>query len=317
MKVFITRKIPNAAKEIFKANGIDIKVYSKNNPISKEELIKFGKNADGIISLLTDKIDSEIIDALPKCKIIANYAVGFNNIDIEYAAKKGIVVTNTPGILTDATADLAMSLLLACARYIPHGDKFMREGKFSGWEPELFLGRELRGKTCGVIGFGRIGQAFAERASAFGCKIIYYNRTKKSEVEEKLSAKKVSLKTLMSKSDFISVHLPLNEKTNNLINKEALDLMKTDAIFINTARGEVIDEQYLIKMLKARKVFSAGFDVYEGEPAVNEKLLKLDNVVLAPHTGSATIETRTKMAELAAKNVVNILSGKKALTAVN
>lgn len=317
MKVFITRKIPIAAKELLTKNGFTVVVFPYNRVITKQELIKYAKNADGIISLLTEKFDKEVLDNLPKCKVIANYAVGFNNIDIDYATSKKIVITNTPKVLTDATAEIAASLVLACARRIPESDKFMRDEKFKGWEPELFKGVQLTGKTFGLVGCGRIGQATAKRIKGFGCKIIYYNRTKKSEFENEVGAKKVSLNTLMKKSDIVSIHLPLNSETNQLLNKEKLDLLKPNSILINTARGEIIDEKYLIKLLKTNKINSAGFDVYENEPKINPQLLKLSNVVLLPHIGSATVETRDEMAKLAATNVIKVLNGKRPKTPVN
>lgn len=317
MKVFITRKISSVAKELLQKEGISVKEYPKSSVISMPELIKSAKDADGIISLLTEKFDEKVIDKLENCKIIANYAVGFNNIDIKYAKSKGIIVTNTPDVLTDATAEIAVSLILACARRVVESDNFMREKKFVGWEPKLYQGIQLTGKTVGIIGAGRIGQATARRLIGFGCKIIYYNKSKKINFENELNAKKVSLSKLMGVSDFISIHVPLNQQTKNLLNKEKLDLLKPMAIIVNTARGEIIDEKYLIKLLKQNKIFSAGFDVYEDEPNYNKELLKLKNAVLLPHIGSATFETRDKMAELAAKNVINVLRGKKPITPVN
>jgi glyoxylate reductase len=316
MKVFITRKIPTVAKEILEKNGLSVKVFPHDRIITREELVKNAKDSDGIIALLTEKYDKEMIDQLPKCKIIANYAVGFNNIDIEYAKSKNIIVTNTPDVLTDATAEVAAALVISCARRIPEAEKLMRENKFKGWEPELLIGVQLTGKTIGIIGAGRIGQATAKRMRGFGCNIIYYNRTKKVDFEEELSARKVSLNKLMKTADIISIHLPLNPATNKLLDKEKLEMMKPNAIIVNTARGEIVDENYLIKMLKRKRIFSAGFDVYENEPKVNPDLLKLKNVVVLPHIGSGTIETRNAMAELAAKNINNVLKGKKPLTSV-
>jgi glyoxylate reductase len=316
MKVFITRKIPTVAKEILEKSGFSVNVFPHDRIITREELVKNAKDADGIIALLTEKYDKEMIDQLPNCKIIANYAVGFNNIDIEYAKSKNIIVTNTPDVLTDATAEVAAALVISCARRVPEAENLMRENKFKGWEPELLIGVQLTGKTIGIIGAGRIGQATAKRIKGFGCKVIYYNRTKKAEFEKDLSAQKVSLYKLMKTADIISIHLPLNTSTNKLLDKEKLELMKPNAIIVNTARGEIVDEKYLIKMLKSKRIFSAGFDVYENEPNVNPDLLKLKNVVIFPHIGSGTIETRNAMAELAAKNVNNVLKGKKPLTSV-
>lgn len=316
MKVYITDNIPEAAANILKKNNIEYKNYNKEKPISRTELIKNCKSADGIISMLNTPFDTEVINSLNNCKVIANYAVGFNNIDLKTAEKKNIVVTNTPDILTDATADVAMLLVLACARRIGAGEKLVREGKFSGWKPQLLLGIELRGKTFGIIGAGRIGKATARRAKAFGTKIIYFNRSRKYNFEKETGAKKVKLETLLKTADIISIHLPLSEKTAGLLNKSNLHLMKPTAILINTARGEIIDEDVLIKMLKKKEIFAAGLDVYANEPDIKKSFLNLKNVVLLPHIGSGTIEARNKMAELAAKNVVNVLFGKKPLTPI-
>ncbi len=316
MKVFLTFKLPRIAETILREKGFTVSVNRTGKILSKEELIKKARSADALITLLSDKIDKEVIDSLPKCKVIANYAVGYNNIDVEYAKSKGIVVTNTPGILTDATADLAMALILAVARRLPQAEKFVREGKFDGWKPELMLGLDLKNKTLGIIGMGRIGFAVARRAKNFGMKIIYFNRSKNESAEKELGARKVSLNKLMKTSDVISLHVPLTPQTKGLLDKEKLELMKPSAIIVNTARGEVVDEKHLIKMLKRRKIFGAGFDVYTNEPNLNPELFKLDNAILLPHVGSGTVETRSAMAELAAKNVTAVLSGKKALTPV-
>lgn len=316
MKVLITRKIPSIAKELLIQNGIEVKESSLKRAMTKDELIKLAKNADGILSLLSDKFDKEVIDQLPNCKVIANFAVGFNNIDIGYAKQKGIIVTNTPDVLTDATAEIAVSLILACSRRIVESENYMRQLKFKGWQPELFLGIQLSGKKVGIIGAGRIGQATAKSLRAFGCEILYYSKSKKVSFEKETNAKKVNLDALMKNSDLISIHLPLNSETKNLLDKEKLDMLKPTAILVNTARGEIVDEKYLIKLLKSKKIFSAGFDVYENEPKLNKELFKLKNTVLLPHIGSATFETRNKMAELAAKNILNVLNGKDALTPI-
>ncbi len=316
MKVFITGNIPDCAEELLKKKKFSVSQYSKDKPIPKKELIKNINGVDGVISLLTDKIDKEIIDKMNDCRIIANYAVGFNNIDVEYAKKKNIIVTNTPDVLTDSTADLAITLALACARKVIEGDKFIHENKFTGWKPRLMLGIELKNKTFGILGAGRIGTATALRAYAFGTKIIYYSRSKNEQLEKKTGARKVSLNYLIKNSDFLSLHVPLNKETRYLLNKEKLKLLKKDAILINTARGEIVDEKALIEILKNKKIFAAGFDVYENEPNINPELLKLSNVVLLPHVGSATEDSRNNMALLAAKNIIAVLSNKKPLTPV-
>ncbi len=316
-RILITRQIPAIAREMLESKGYKVTVGAKNKQLSGEELIKKARKADAIISMLSDKFDKETIDKLEHCKIIANYAVGFNNIDVEYAKEKGIIVTNTPDILTDATADIAMGLAIAAARNFIQGDRMVRESKFSGWAPELLLGKDFKNKIFGIIGAGRIGQATARRAKAFGCKIVYYSRTRKPEFEKELGAKKASLNKLLATSDFISVHVPLTDKTRKLLDEEKIKIIKKGAVIINTARGEIIDEKALIKALKNGRIFAAGLDVYENEPDVKKEFLKLKNVVLLPHLGSGTFETRSEMAELAAKNVIRVLNGKKPLTPVN
>lgn len=317
MKVFLTRSLPGDIEKILRKEGHTVVTYKKDKPISKNELIKNAKNTDAVISLLTDKIDTEIIDNLEKCKIIANYAAGYNNIDINYAKSKNIVVTNTPDILTNATADIALTLALACSRNVIEGHELVKKNKFKGWAPKLLLGVELTGKTVGIVGAGRIGQAAAKRFKAFDTKIIYYNRSRKAKFEKQVGAKKVSLKKLMTDSDIISLQIPSTKDTYHLLDKEHLSLMKPNAILINIARGEVVDEKYLIKLLKKGKIHSAGFDVYENEPNIDSELLKLPNVVLLPHLGSATVETRTKMAHLCVENVIRVLAGKPPKTKVN
>ena len=301
MKVFITRKIPAIAEELLSKNKFEVTVFQKDRQITKSELIKHAKDADGIITLLSDKIDKEIIDNLPKCKVIANYAVGYNNIDVGYAKSKNIVVTNTPDILTNATADLALSLILTCARNVLPGEEMVREGRFKGWGAQTLLGIELNGKTL----------------KAFGCDLIYFNRTVKKGFEKETGAKKVSLNALLKKSDIISIHIPYTKETFHLLNSGNMGLIKQTAIIVNTARGEIVDENVLIKMLKQKKIFSAGLDVYENEPDIKKEFLKLKNVVLLPHLGSATFDARNGMAELAARNVINVLRGKKAITQVS
>ncbi len=315
-KVFITREIPSAAFDLLKKKGYKVSVYSKDFPIPRKELLKNINDADAVISLITEKFDKPVIDKLTRCKVIANYAVGYNNIDVGYAKKKNIIVTNTPDVLTDSTADLTLALILAGSRRIIEAEKFLRARKYKGWQPKLLLGIELKNKILGILGAGRIGTAVAERAQAFGMKIIYCNQVKNEVLEKRFYAKKVSLNSLLKNSDIVSTHLPLNKNTFHLLNKEKLSLMKKTSILINTSRGEIIDEKELIILLKRKKIFCAGLDVFENEPDINPELLKLDNVVLLPHIGSATEEARTSMALLAAENVIAVLSGKKAITPV-
>lgn len=315
MKVFITREIPETAVNLLSKKKYDIKVYRGNKPIPYHLLKKEVNDADAVISLLTDKFDEEMIDAMPRCRIIANYAVGFNNINVSYAKKKGIIVTNTPDVLTDSTADLTMTLALACSRRLNEGVDMMKKRKFKGWQPKLLLGIELKGKNFGIIGAGRIGTAVGKRAIGFGVNILYYDSRINTELEA-MGAKKVQLNFLLKKSDIISVHLPLTGSTHQFLNKERLRLIKEGAIFINTARGEVVDEKELIKMLKEGKLFSAGFDVYNNEPDINPELYELNNAILLPHLGSGTVDARNAMAKLAAENVISVLSGKTKITPV-
>ena len=315
-KIYITRKLAGRVEKFLTEKGFDVKVFQEDRPITRNELMRESKDADALITLLTDKIDKEVIDNLKKCKIIANCAVGFNNIDIEYAHSKNIIVTNTPDILTEATADLTVALILACSRRLREGELMMRSKKFKGWKPQLLLGLEMKDKTVGIIGAGRIGSATARRLKAFGTKFVYFNRNKKEIFESEFNAKRVSLNSLLKSSDIISIHLPLTKGTFHLINKENLGLLKKSAVLVNTSRGEIIDEKFLIRLLKKKKIFAAGLDVYENEPIIDPELLKLDNVFLLPHIGSATIESRSGMAELCAKNVINVLKHKKPLTEV-
>jgi glyoxylate reductase len=316
MKIFITRQIPSIGINLLKKKGFKVSVYRKDKPIPIKEFIKAAKDCDAVISLLTENIDKEVIDKMKNCKVIANYAVGYNNIDVGYANSKGIVVTNTPDVLTDSTADLTIALVLACARRIPESENLVRSRKFVGWKPQLLLGMELRNKYFGILGAGRIGTEVAKRAHAFGCKIIYYSNSVNNFLETKLNAKKLSLNSILKKLDILSIHLPLNQKTNKLLNENNLQLLKKSAILINTARGEIVDEKVLISLLKSRKIFAAGLDVYEDEPNIKKEFYDLKNVILLPHIGSATIEARNKMSLLASKNVIAVLSGKKAITPV-
>jgi glyoxylate reductase len=311
VKIFVTYDIPEKGINLLIERGYEVDVYKGEEFLSQEEMIARSKNADGIITQLRDTIDRNFIYALERTKIIANYAVGYNNIDIQAAKERGIYVTNTPGVLTDATADTAFALILAVARKIVQADKFVREGKFVGWKPKLFLGYDLFGKTLGIIGMGRIGQAVAKRAIGFGMKIVYHNRKRLSEdVEKQFNASYLPLDELMSVSDVISIHTPLTNDTYHLINKERIALMKPSAIIVNTARGPVIDELALYEVLKEGKIAGAGLDVYENEPMLTHGLEKLENVVLLPHIGSATYETREKMSEMVAVNIIEALEGR-------
>jgi glyoxylate reductase len=296
----------------------EVEVNPHDRVLDKEEIISGVKNKDALVCLLTDTIDKDIIDSGENLKIISNYAVGYNNIDFEYATKKGIIVTNTPGVLSETTADLVLALLMAVARRIPEGDKFMREGKFRGWAPELMLGTDVHGKILGIVGMGRIGALVAKRAKGFDMEILYHSSSRKPELESELGIKYSELDDLLRQSDFVSLHVPLTSEARGLIGKRELDLMKPSAYLINTSRGEVMDEKALIEALKENRLAGAGLDVFWGEPTnVNSELYSLENAVLIPHIGSASFETRSKMAEMAAAAVIDVMEGRKPIHIVN
>ncbi len=316
-KVLVTRRIPDSGLKIL-TETCDLDIFEGEAPISRDVLFKRIKGKDGLLCLLSDKIDKEIVAAGGRSlKVISNYAVGYNNIDVEEATKSGVLVTNTPGVLTDATADLTWALLLACARRIPKSDSLVRDGRFVGWSPTLLLGREVYGKTLGIIGMGEIGAAVARRAKGFGMKTIYHNRKRDPEAEKELGAMYVSVDDLLRNSDYVSLHVPLTPETRHLIGEREFAMMKPTAILLNASRGEVIDEKALIKALKEGRIDSAGLDVYEKEPRLSPGLAELDNVVLTPHTGSATYESRDRMAVMAAENLVAGLRGERPPNLVN
>jgi len=310
-KILITHQLlPEALDYLKKYTDYEIAAFHRK--LTKQEIIDKIKDKQGLLSLLVDTIDKEVMDAAPSLKVIANCAVGYNNIDVDYARQKGILVTNTPGVLTETTADFTWALILAVARRIPQADKFIREKKFKGWEIDLFLGKEITGKNLGIIGMGRIGQAVALRAQAFKMKIFYFDPHRLSPSEEgRYKASFLTLNGLLATSDIITIHTPLTPQTHHLISQERINLMKKEAILINAARGPIVDEQALADSLAKNRIWGAGLDVYEREPNIQEKLLGLDNVVLLPHIGSATYETRLKMATIAACNLVQALQGKR------
>lgn len=310
-KIFITSILSEQAIKKLSEHNIEIIQNMSYDILSKKQIISYAKDCDGLITLLSNKIDKEIIDSLPNLKIISNCAVGYNNIDYKYAADKNIWVTNTPEVLTNATAELTIALLLATSRRIVEADKFTREGKFKGWQIDLMLGKELINKNVGIIGLGRIGKAFAKKLSGFDVNLFYYDIKRDKEFEDKYNAKFLSFKNLIKKVDFLSLNLPLTEKSKHLINEEAFSLMRDGIVIVNVARGEIIDEKALIKNLKSKKVFAAGLDVYEFEPQISKELLKLDNVILLPHIGSATIETRAKMIDMVVNNIISFFKSGK------
>jgi glyoxylate reductase len=318
LKVYVTRELPERGLKIIKKH-FDAEVWPEYAPPPKKVIIEKVKNVDGLVSLLSDKIDAEVFDAAPKLKIVAQMAVGFDNIDIQEATRRGIYVTNTPEVLTDTTADFAWALLMAVARRVVEADKYVRTGQWKvGWHPSMFLGRDIHGATIGIVGAGRIGYAVAKRAKGFNMKILFYDVIPRPEMEKELGAKRVDLDTLLKESDFVSIHVPLMKETYHMINAEKLKLMKKTAYLINNARGPIVDEKALYEALKEGRIAGAGLDVFEQEPTpVDNPLLKLDNVVVAPHISSASYETRSRMAEMVAENLVAFFEGKAPPNLVN
>jgi len=306
-KIFITRRLPEEGLKMLDEHEVEI--FEGDAPPSKQEIIEGTRGKDALICLLTDKIDSEVMNASSNLKIIANYAAGYDNIDIDEATKRGIFVTNTPGVLTETVADLAWALILAAARRIVEGDKFMRGGKFKGWAPMLLLGSDVYGKTLGIVGAGRIGQAVAKRAKGFNMRILYYSRKRKENFEKECNAEYVDLETLLREADFVSLHTPLTPETYHMIGEKELKMMKSSAYLINTGRGKCVDEKALVKALKEGWIRGAALDVFENEPEIESELKELENVVLTPHIGSASYETRSRMAVMVAENVLAALKG--------
>ncbi|MBN1593758.1 MAG: D-glycerate dehydrogenase [Candidatus Coatesbacteria bacterium] len=317
MKVYVTRLIPDPGIPLLEEH-FDVEVRDSEGPITKAELLEKVPGIDGLLCLLTDPVDADVIAAGTDLVCISNYAVGFNNIDVKAATEKGIIVTNTPGVLTDTTADFAFCLLMAAARRVVEADKFLRAGKFIGWDPMLMLGADIHGKTLGIVGFGKIGRGMAARARGFGMKVLYHDAYRADEADEDaLGAEFASLDDIFKRSDFISLHVPLTEGTRHLIGPKELEAMKPTAILINSSRGPVVDEKALAEALKDGTIAAAGLDVFENEPKVNELLLSLPNAVLAPHIASASIATRSLMAKLAAENMIAALSGEMPKFPVN
>jgi glyoxylate reductase len=318
LKVYVTRELPERGLKIIKEH-FDTDVWKEYAPPPKKVIIEKAKNVDALASLLSDKIDAEVFDAAPKLKIVAQMAVGFDNIDVQEATKRGIYVTNTPEVLTDTTADFAWALLMAVARRVVEADKYVRTGQWKvGWHPSMMQGRDVHDATIGIVGAGRIGYGVAKRATGFNMKILFYDVVPRPEMEKEFGAKKVDLDTLFKESDFVSIHVPLMKETHHLVNAERLKLMKKTAYLINNSRGPVVDEKALYEALKEGKIAGAGLDVFEQEPTpVDNPLLKFDNVVVAPHISSASYETRSQMAEMVAGNLVAFFEGKKPPNLVN
>lgn len=315
--VFLTRTLPDPVMREIRRR-FRLRYNRDDRPLSKREILQGVQNADGLISTLSDRIDGEIINAAPRLRIIANYAVGYNNIDLSAARERGIFVTNTPGVLTETTADSTWALILAAARRLPEGERLARSGKWTGWAPTQLLGSDVFGATLGIIGMGRIGQAVARRAIGFQMRVVYYSRHRLAAKDEKrLRLSFLPLPELLKGSDFVSLHLPLTQESHHLIDRKAFRLMKPTAFLINTARGPIVDEKALIDALRKKRIAGAGLDVFEEEPTLPRALRERNEVVLLPHLGSASLGTRIRMGRIVLENLVAALTGKNPPNMVN
>jgi len=310
--IFVTRHIGDPALQKLQAH-FDVQVNPNNRVLTKQEIIEGAKSAEGLLCLLTDPIDADVIKACPNLKVVSNYAVGYNNIDLDTLNEKGIALYYTPGVLTETTADLTFALILAVTRRIVEADQFTRQGKFTGWAPDMLLGSDVHGKTLGILGLGRIGLAVAKRGLGFGMRVLYTARQDKDLPDFHFS----TLERLLKESDIISIHVPYSPESQHMIDEKAFGMMKKTAFLINTARGPIVDEHALVSALLSGRIAGAGLDVYEHEPTVSKELLGLHQVVLLPHIGSATLETRTAMGVMAAENLIRFFSGKKHENLVN
>lgn len=316
-RVLVTRLLP-ASPDAVLGPDADVDVFEHDRAPTRAELIDRGRDADALVTLLSDAIDGGVLDACPRVRVVANVAVGYDNVDVPAATARGVVVTNTPDVLTEATADLTWALILAAARRVVEGDRMVRDGAFHGWSPTMLLGMELGGRTLGILGFGRIGQAVARRAPGFGMRVVFSSRSEvPAAVRERLGATQVDRDALFEQSDVLSVHCPLNAETHHAVADAQLARMKPDALVINTARGPIVDEAALVRALERGALGGAGLDVYEEEPRVHPGLMRRSDVVLLPHLGSATRDTRRRMAELALGNVAAILRGDPPITPLN
>jgi glyoxylate reductase len=314
-RVFLTRQLPPAVMERLERES-DFAWHREDRVATKTEVITAMRGRDALLCTILDRVDGELLDACPGLKVVANFGVGFNNIDVAAATVRKIPVTNTPGVLTDATADMTFALLLAVARRLGEGERIVRAHKWTGWEPLQLLGADVSGATLGILGFGRIGQAVARRAKAFGMRVIYWNRSASHKSDES-GATQVSFEEVLRQSDFVSLHVAYNSQTHHLLGEPQFALMKPAAFVINTSRGAVIKEAALVRALQAKQIAGAALDVFEREPQLAPGLVGMENVVLAPHLGSATIGTRTKMGMIAADNLMAVCAGRCPPNCVN
>ena len=317
MKVYVTRPVFDEAIERLGRN-VDVEANPEDRILTKQELIERLRDKDGALTLLTDAVDLEVLQSAPKLKVVANFAVGFNNVAIDAATRLGVTVTNTPGVLTETTADFAWALLMAAARHVAEADKFARSGKSWVWGPKMFLGHDVHGKTLGLVGLGRIGQAVARRAAGFNMRVVFHDSESIPEkVIKELGVTRLPLDELLRISDFISLHVPLFEETHHLLNDRTFALMKPNCIVINTSRGPVVDEKALVRAVRNGRIAGAGLDVFEREPEIEPELFGLETVVLAPHIASASHETRLKMCMMAVDNLLAVLKGERPPNLVN
>jgi len=307
-----SNEVPEQALTIVRG-AAEVKTHAADGPPSREELLREVAEVDGLFCMLTEKIDSELLDAGKNLKIVSSMSVGFDHVDLEAATKRGVMVTNTPGVLTEATADTTLGLMLAVSRRIVEADRWLRDGSWQlKWSPMMMAGRDVHGRTLGIYGMGRIGNSVAKRATGFGMRIIYHNRSRDEEAEKEHGAEYRTMEGLLRESDFLSVHVPLNKETRNSIGAKELAMMKSTAYLINTSRGGVVEERALVEALRGGIIAGAGLDVFEREPIeMDNPLIKMKNVVLTPHIGSGSIESRTAMAVLAAKNLAAGLKGER------
>jgi glyoxylate reductase len=315
--VYVSRPIPAPGAAALVAAGLEVEQQPFDRPPTREELLTGVRGKQALLCLLTERIDGELLDAAPELRVVANLAVGYDNVDVAAATARGVVVTNTPDVLTDATADLTWALILSAARRVVEGDTLVRNGTWTGWSPTQLLGVSLTGKTLGIFGMGKIGAAVARRARGFSMSVIYTNRTRNAAVEAELGARAVSFDELLEQSDVLALHAPSTPETHHVIDAAALARLRPGAILVNTARGPLIDEAALVEALKSRRIAAAGLDVFEREPQLAPGLAALDNVVLLPHLGSATAEARGAMVELCCRNILAVLAGEPAITPLN